>query len=205
MVLLMSTLLHHFRLRICDNAFPLVGAGVRSRAVPPSHSQAPPTFQPGDSVAFGYSTPSFIPASVVHSSTAPPHIVSMSVGTPSPSMEMPATFYTHGSAITYQPNAFGDVMNVAGSNLTDLQFVNETTHVLGSNFSARSVPQGRLRQTVINDARTRYSGVMPSGHFGHGNNGRSHIGGNDREMESISQWSQWLKNGAPTGPAAPVY
>ena len=36
--------------------------------------------------------------------------------------------------------------------------------------------------------------------------GHSHVGGGEREAtESISQWSQWLKSGAPAGPAPPVY
>ena len=172
---------------------PIVGGG---GVVP---TATPPTFQPG---VFGYPAPNFVPTSAVHSPVAaPPHVAAMSVGTPSPSVEMQSTFYTHGSAVTYQPNAYGDVMGVAGPNLTDLHFVNET-QVLGSNFSGRSVPQTRLRQTVINDARTRYSGVMPTGHFGLVNGGRA---GGDRETESISQWSQWLQTGAPAGPAAPVY
>ena len=66
--------------------------------------------------------------------------------------------------------------------------------------------QSRVRQTVINDARVQYSGVMPLGHFVH-TDGRTHVsGGSEREAtESISQWSQWLKSGAPAGPAPPVY
>ena len=181
---------------------PMVG-GMPS---PPQQSQTPAGYQqPGP---FGYAAPNFAPTSVVDSTT-PPQIVAMSVGTPSPSVEMPATFYTHGSAVTFQPaNAFGDIINPAVHNLTDLHFVSDT-QVLGSNYSARSVPHGqsRVRQTVINDARVRYSGVMPSGHFMHAG-GRSHGGGGGGEREateSISQWSQWLKSGAPAGPAPPVY
>jgi hypothetical protein len=117
----------------------------------------------------------------------------MSVGTPSPSVEVPATFYTHGSAISFS-NGFGDPAAVHGLT-TDLHFVGDG-QALGSNYSIRSVPlaeQSRVRQTVINDARVRYSGVMPSaGHFVHAS-GRPHV---EREAtESISQWSQWLKSG----------
>ena len=179
---------------------PLVG----SVASTPQQSQAPAGFQqPGP---FGYAAPNgFVPSSVVDSTT-PPHVAAMSVGTPSPSVEMPATFYTHGSAVTFQPaNSFSDP---AIHGLTDLHFVGDT-QVLGSNYSIRSVPlagQSRVRQTVINDARVRYSGVMPSGHFVHAGS-RTHVGGGgEREAtESISQWSQWLKSGAPAGPAPPVY
>ena len=94
-------------------------------------------------------------------------------------------------------------INPAVHNLTDLHFVSDT-QVLGSNYSGRSVPHGqsRIKQTVINDARVRYSGVMPSGHFMHAGC-RSHVGGGEREaMENILQWSQWLKCGAQTGPAS---
>ena len=169
---------------------------------PPTQATTPPTFQPGDPMAFGYTATNFVP--MVNSATTPPQVVAMSVGTPSPSVEMPATFYTHGSAVTYHPpSAFGDMMNA--TNLTDLHFVSESP-ALGSNFSKRSIPQTRIRQTVINDARVRYSGLMPAGHYGHGPTSRIHGGINDRETESITQWSQWLKNGAPaTGPAPPVY
>ena len=166
----------------------------------PQQNQTPAGFQqPGP---FGYVAPNgFVPSSVVDSTT-PPQIAAISVGTPSPSVEMPATFYTHGSAVTFQPaNGFSDA---AVHGLTDLHFVSDT-QVLGSNYSIRSVPltgQSRVRQTVINDARVRYSGVMPSGHFMHAS-GRPHA---EREAtESISQWSQWLKSGAPAGPAPPVY
>ena len=130
----------------------------------------------------------------------------MSVGTPSPSVEMPATFYTHGSVITFQPaNSFSDP---AIHGLTDLYFIGDT-QVLGSNCSIRSVPlagQSRVRQTVINDAHVRYSGVMLLGHFVHAG-GRTHVGGGSKReaTESISQWSQWLKSGAPAGSAPPVY
>ena len=178
---------------------PLVG-GVHPTT--PQQSQTPAGFQqPGP---FGYVAPNgFVPSSVV-GSTTPPQVPAMSVGTPSPSVEMPSTFYTHGSAITFQPvNGFG---NPAAHGLTtDLHFVGDT-QTLGSNYSIRSVPvagQGRVRQTVINDARVRYSGVMPTGHFVHTTSGRPHV---EREAtESISQWSQWLKSGAPAGSAPPVY
>ena len=168
------------------------------------HLQAAGYQQPGP---FGYAALNFAPTSVVDSTT-PPQIIAMSVGTPSSSVEMPPTFYTHGSAVTFQPaNAFGDIINPAVHNLTDLHFISDT-QVLGSNYSATSVPHGQscVRQTVINDARVRYSGVMPSGHFMHAG-GRSDVGGGgEREAtESISQWSQWLKSGAPAGPAPPVY
>ena len=160
---------------------------------------APPTLQHGEPVAYGFVAPHNF-----HPATTPPH-VAMSVGTPSPSVEMPSTFYTHGSAVTYQSNAFGEMVPVGGATLGEVQFVSNG-QVLGSNFSSRSVPQPRSRQTVINDARTRYSGVMPSaGHYVHGSSVRGHAGSGDRETESITQWSQWLQNGAPAGPAPPVY
>ena len=171
--------------------------------VPTTHSQAQAFNQPRHPVVFGYSDPTFAPTSVVNS--APPQLVAMSVGTPSPSVEMSGMFYAHGSAVTYQPS---EIMNPAGPNLTDLQFVNESP-MMGTNFTAASVPQPHVRQTVINVARARYSGVMPSGgHTGHiGGSARTQGGGgDDREAsESISQWSQWLKSGAPAGPAPPVY
>ena len=130
----------------------------------------------------------------------------MSVGTPSPSVEVPGTFYTHGSAVTFS-NGFGDPTAALHGLTSDLHFIpGGDSQALGSNYSIRSVPlagQSRIRQTVINDARVRYSGVMPSaGHFVHAS-GRPHV---EREAtESISQWSQWLKSGAPAGSAPPVY
>ena len=107
-------------------------------------------------MAFGYSNHTIAPTSVVNSV-----LVAMSVGTPSPSIKISGMFYAHGSAITYQPN---EIMNPAGPNLTDLQFVNESP-VMGTTFTVVSVPQPHVRQTVqvINDAWVRYSGVMPSG------------------------------------------
>ena len=118
----------------------------------------------------------------------PLQVPTMSVGTPSPSVEMPSTFYTHHSAITFQPvNDFGHP--AAHGLTTDLHFVSDT-QTLGSNYSIRSVPvagQSRVRQTVINDAFMLYSGVMPTGHFVHTTSSRPHV---EREAtESISQWS----------------
>ena len=180
---------------------PLVG-GV---ATTPQQSQTPTGFQPQPG-PFGYVAPnSFVPSASAVGSTTPPQVAAMSVGTPSPSVEMPATFYTHGSAVTFQAvGGFGDPA-VHGLTTTDVHFVGDT-QALGSNYSIRSVPlagQSRVRQTVINDARVRYSGVMPSGHFMHASNGRPH--GEREATESISQWSQWLKSGAPAGSAPPVY
>ena len=174
---------------------PLVGG------VPPTTpQQTPGSFQqPGP---FGYVAPNgFV------DSTTPPQVAAMSVGTPSPSVEVPTTFYTHGSAVTFQPvtsNGFGDPTAAVHGLTTDLHFVPGGNSQ--ANYSIRSVPlagQSRVRQTVINDARVRYSGVMPSaGHFVHAS-GRPHV---EREAtESISQWSQWLKSGAPAGSAPPVY
>jgi hypothetical protein len=155
----------------------------------PQQSQMPTGFQqPGP---FRYVAPNgFVPSTVVDSTT-PPHVAAMSVGTPSPSVEVPATFYTHGSAISFS-NDFGDPAAVHGLT-TDLHFVGGDGQALGSNYSIRSVAlagQNRVRQTVINDARMRYSGVMPSaGHFVHAS-GRLHV---EREAtESTSQWSQWI-------------
>lgn len=178
---------------------PPYSATTMPQSLPLVGVAAPPTFQPGEPVAYGYTATNYHPA------TTPPQVVSMTVGTPSPSVEMPSTLYTHGSAVTYQPNAFGEMVPMGGATLGEVQFVSNA-QVLGSNFSARSIPQPRSRQTVINDARSRYSGVMPSaGHFMHGGNVRTHSGTGDRETESITQWSQWLQNGAPAGPAPPVY
>ena len=184
---------------------PLVG-GVSTVTTPP-HSQTPVGFQqPGP---FGYATSSTFAPSTVVDPTTPPQVAAMSVGTPSPSVEMPASFYTHGSAVTFQPasNVFADP---SMHHLNDMRFVGDT-QVVGSNYSMRPVPhmagQSRARQTVINDARVRYSGVIPTGHFVHAG-ARTHVGvGGEREAtESISQWSQWLKSGAPAaGPAPPVY
>ena len=151
----------------------------------PQQSQTPAGFQqPGP---FGYVAPNgFVPSSVVGL------------------VEMPSTFYTHGSVITFQPvNGFGDP--AAHGLTTDLHFMGDT-QTLGSNYSIRSVPvagQGRVRQTVINDARVRYSGVMPTGHFVHTTSDHPHV---EREVtESISQWSQWLKSGASAGSVPPGY
>ena len=82
---------------------PLAG-GVAST---PQQSQTPACFQqPGP---FIYIAPNgFVPSSVVDS-MIPPHVAAMSVGTLNPSVEMPATFYTHGLTVTFQSaNSFGD-------------------------------------------------------------------------------------------------
>ena len=96
----------------------------------------------------------------------------------SPSIETQATVF-----------GFGDC-----TNLTELQFMND-----GLLASQNTLPP--MRQTVIdssyvNQARARYNRVanaVPGGY--------SKQMGNEHKTESISQWSQWLKGGAP----APVY
>ena len=103
MVASMETLHHHILQLVSPRLYstvPLAG-GVAST---PQPSQTPACFQqPGP---FIYTAPNgFVPLSVVDSTT-PPHVAAMSVGTLSPSVEMPATFYTHGSTVTFQ--SFGD-------------------------------------------------------------------------------------------------
>ena len=86
------------------------------------------------------------------------------------------------------------------ANSTDMQFMN--SQASGTYMSAIGQPSLPPRQTVIegsyvDEARRRYNKVASGLPVGHTNQLR-----NDREgSESISQWSQWLKGGAP----APVY
>ena len=104
---------------------------------------APVCFQqPGP---FIYTAPNgFVPSSVVDSTTLP-HIAAMSVGTLNPSVEMPATFYTHGSTVTFQSaNSFSDPP------FTDLSTC--ILLVILKYYSIRSVPlagQSRVRQTML--------------------------------------------------------
>ena len=86
------------------------------------------------------------------------------------------------------------------TNSTDMQFMN--SQATGSYVPATGQPSVPPRPTVIDgsyvdEARRRYNKVASGLPMGHTNQLR-----NDREgSESISQWSQWLKGGAP----APVY
>ena len=102
MVASMETLYHHVLQLVSPQTLPLAG-GVAST---PQQSQKPACFQqPGP---FIYTAPNgFVPSSVVDSTTLP-HVAAMSVGTLSPSVEMPATFsgHTHGLTVTFQ--SFGD-------------------------------------------------------------------------------------------------
>lgn len=109
---------------------------------------------------------------------------SIVTNTPSPSIEMRGTVFMQRD-MAYQPNTFGAELQSNGG------------------VESYILPQHTIptqRQTVINDARARYSGSIPSTSGGHMMSSRYHS--KEKEAsESISQWSQWLKGSAP----APVF
>lgn len=139
------------------------------------------------------------------------HLNSLS-STPSPSMEVQATFIPNANSTS---NLTGYTESFSVPLSTDMNMLGMAD---AANFTRKSaIPSlaqapPQIRQNVISSARQRYSGIAPSGHVplggttvtghvvaGHhvrgGGGGSGRPGGN--ADDSISQWTQWLQGSAP--------
>ena len=118
--------------------------------------------------------------------------------TPSPSVELRATFIPNGNATSSVPG-YSESYSVPMSDVTSVFAMSESEFVQKSIPSLTQAPP-HVRQSVIHSARQRYSGAIPASHApsagGHVPGGRGTNGDAD-SADSISQWSQWLKGSAP--------
>ena len=106
-----------------------------------------------------------------------------------PSLEFHATFIPNANSTSTN---FSEVLDfsMSGSNMLNMSAFDGVDF---SSISSTQAPPTHVRQSVINNARARYSGALPTGHGGsHVSGHRGH--GADAE---VTQWSQWLKGSAP--------
>ncbi len=127
--------------------------------------------------------------------------------TPSPSMEVRATFVPNANSTS---NLTGYIESysvpMTGTNMSNMFAMSD------AEFSHKAIPSfaqapPNVKQNIIS-ARQRYSGAAPTGHApsgaatisshvvaGHHVRGSANNGGN--ADDSISQWTQWLQGSAP--------
>lgn len=123
--------------------------------------------------------------------------------TPSPSLELRATFVPNGNA-TSSLSGYSEAYSVpVGPDMTNMLGLSEAELVQKSIPSLTQAPP-HIRQTIVHNTRQRYAGPIPTGHTpsssggvvgGHMTVGRG--GDVESASDSISQWSQWLKGSAP--------
>lgn len=129
-------------------------------------------------------------ANGIASIIGPPHDV------PEQSMEVRATFIPNGNSTSNLTGYSENICVPMGSDMIDVC-------LSGPQFTQRmAVPSlthapSRVRQSVIQNTRQRYSGATPTS----GGLAMGHVTRHPDADSSISQWSQWLKGSAP----APVY
>lgn len=133
------------------------------------------------------------------------HFCSQS-STPSPPVELhPLSFASSSNSINTVSNNYP---NQNASSPDFMRFVDTNEPVVFQPLSSQA--PSHVKQSVVTETRARYSGATPmhmSGVGGHREAGpmRGHTprsaGSHDSDAEaasqSISQWSQWLKSGAP--------
>lgn len=172
-----------------DHMNPSLNYGMPSRNLPLPHMQASGQFATSATTTGNH--PTMVTNRILTMEGHVTHFGSVS-STPSPLMEP-------------NPLLFPTVDN--SSSISNKYQLNEP--VFQSTSVAPSLAQApsRVKQSVITETRARYSGTTPIN--GGGQNEmrqvRGHIprstGGHDPNTDaasqSISQWSQWLKNGAP--------